>query len=163
MLAHVVSCFCLFFFFLSFFFSSKFSCSYVPPFFVVVSSCVEKSLRTFWLTITEGSTQSTITVESLISMIHMHRGRWHWPSRKTPRWWRLYIDESGLIYWHILCVCTCVCWSFLERGVQVPMPGQWRTAEPRAETLSGNLKLPHNLGLTGESPCLINTVSYHRR
>lgn len=116
MLAHVVSCFCLFFFFLSFFFSSKFSCSYVPPFFVVVSSCVEKSLRTFWLTITEGSTQSTITVESLISMIHMHRGRWHWPSRKTPRWWRLYIDASGLIYWHMLCVCACVCVEAFWRG-----------------------------------------------
>lgn len=49
-------------------------------------SCVEKSLRSFWLTITEVSTQWTITVESLISMIHMHRGKWHWPSLRIQLW-----------------------------------------------------------------------------
>lgn len=47
MLAHVVSCFV-------FFRSLLFICSAIFFFFY---SCVEKSLRTFWLTITEVSTQ----------------------------------------------------------------------------------------------------------
>lgn len=55
----MVSCFCLF---LLVCFSI---CSAVYLYFF--NSCVEKSLRTFWLTITEVSTQWTITVESLIS------------------------------------------------------------------------------------------------
>lgn len=134
MLAHVVSCFCLF---------PVVSRSFVPPF-----SCVEKSLRTFWLTITEGSTQWTITVESLISMIHMHRGKWHWPSLKIP-----YNggcgDKRGTDT-----SSECVRANFLG-GVGCASTDDQEVTYSRAERRNtqreSDSKSPHTLGLTSET------------
>lgn len=144
MLAHVVSCFCLFFFLLL----PVVSRSFVPPF-----SCVEKSLRTFWLTITEGSTQWTITVESLISMIHMHRGKWHWPVPKIPNNGGYTVEMrggGGLTYWHVVWV-RCrqfLGWKYRSlRGAVTYSRAERRSTQQESDSVS-----PHNLGLASETP-----------
>lgn len=122
--------------FLSFFFFLLLpvvSRSFVPPF-----SCVEKSLRTFWLTITEGSTQWTITVESLISMIHMHRGKWHWPVPKIPNNGGYTVEMRGGGDWHTDTSSECVVANFWGEST-VHCEGRWRTAELSAGALSRNL------------------------
>lgn len=163
MLAHVVSCFCLFFspFFLFLLEVQLFVCSafFCCCFFLCREIPENVLADNYWRfhTINYNSRKSNFYDS------HAQREVTLAESENTTMMAAVYRWEWTDILTHVVCVCARVCWSFLERGVQVPMPEQWRTAEPRAETLSGNLKLPHNLGLTDESPCLINTVSYHRR